>query len=79
MPKVSWSFNINEKNHIIELEHGYFTGKRKITVDGRVILAKTNFKDFGSVHDFEIESQKFRVSIKSKFLNWHYFFEAIRI
>ena len=38
MHKKLWEFPLGDRKHTVLLEHGYFSGKRKITVDGRVII-----------------------------------------
>lgn|GEM_PF-4603795 len=72
MPKIKWSLKIKESIHKVELVHKYISGKRKLTVDTRVVVDETIFKDTGSVYVFKIEEQRFKITIQSNFLSWDY-------
>ena len=72
LPKIKWSLKVNENIHNVELVHTYFSGKRKLTVDARVVVDDAIFKDTGSVYEFKIEDQSFKISIQSNFLSWDY-------
>jgi hypothetical protein len=37
MTERSWEFRLDEIQHVVELEHGYFSGERSIRVDVRVL------------------------------------------
>ena len=58
-----WTFRGEQGLHLVELVHGWFTGKRKLSVNGRVILETTMFLDGGSHHDFELEGRACVVDI----------------
>lgn len=52
-----WTFRGERDLYDVELVHGWFTGKRKLSVNGRVLLETTTFLDGGSHHDFELEGR----------------------
>src|SRR5438445_652943 len=54
MATKSWVLDLDDGSHTVELDHGPFSGKRTIRVDGRVVHESTNFLDFGSKHSFEV-------------------------
>jgi len=35
-----WEFDLDDGRHVVEFDHGYFTGKRKITVDGAATIER---------------------------------------
>lgn len=49
--------------HVVELTHGWFTGRRKLVVNGHVLLDKTTFLDGGSHHTFELDGRACSVEI----------------
>jgi hypothetical protein len=58
MAKRTWEFEVEGIPHRLELEHGFISGKRKISLDGLVIEQTSKLShllmDIGSVHRFEI-------------------------
>jgi hypothetical protein len=60
MAKKSWSFQLDDSTHTVELDHGYYSGKRKVTLDGKVIQNTANilhvFFDIGSQFTFQINN-----------------------
>lgn len=65
MAKKNWSINLEDGEHKIELEHGYFSGKRIIKLDNKVIEhIHYNFFDAGSKHEFKINEHYCIVLIK---------------
>lgn len=50
-----WEFVVPGGNaHTVELKHSLFSGKRKVTVDGRTVIRKYKFLDGGSSHSFMV-------------------------
>lgn len=35
--KYKWTFLLDDKQHVLELEFSYFSGKRRLVLDGRVL------------------------------------------
>ena len=56
MGKKVWTFTLKDGTHTVELEHGYFSGKRRITVDGVEVERRpaTWDTDLGSDHHFRV-------------------------
>lgn len=55
MGKRNWLIELEGVEHDIELEHGYFSGKRIISADDEIIEhTRYNLFDAGSKHEFEI-------------------------
>lgn len=58
MAKKIWKFELDDGAHIVELEHGYWTGKRILRVDNKVVEHTDMFFDLGSEHAFEISGHR---------------------
>ena len=54
MAKKVWTFKLDDGNHVVQLEHGWFSGKREIIVDGVPLESSTKIWDTGSVHQFQV-------------------------
>jgi hypothetical protein len=69
MTKMLWVVEFENSKHMIELEHGYFSGKRKITVDGKDLpLPKSESNkllDYGSRHKFQLLGHECVIIIRS--------------
>src|SRR5437016_1322048 len=72
MATKSWVLDLDDGSHTVELDHGPFSGKRTIRVDGRVVHESTNFLDFGSKHSFEVGGQTFSVQIRAGGFGFRY-------
>jgi hypothetical protein len=66
-----WVFQSVEGVHTVELEHGVFSGRRIIRVDGQIIDQRKKLIDTGSDHPFRIENHSCEIQIRSRF--WTYF------
>jgi len=73
MTKLTWEVNINQEPHTIQLDHGYFTGKRKIQIDGQEIVNERKFVDYGSQHQFSIDGSSFDLVITTNGLTYEYY------
>lgn len=76
MAKKSWSFQLEGGTHTIDLEHGYWSGKRKIYLDGTLI--HESFKtqlllfDTGSEIPFQIGEHSGSVIIRTNGIIFSY-------
>lgn len=70
MGRHRWTFRGERGLHVVELEHGWFTGKRRLVVDGATIVDTTFFLDGGSDHAFEVEGRKCLVAISTNGLTY---------
>lgn len=68
MAKLSWIIKLEDNKHKVELEHGYFSGKRIVRLDGKVIEhIRYNLFDTGSKHKFKIKEHCCIIIIKAGF------------
>jgi hypothetical protein len=78
MAKKSWQFEVGEASHLLELEHGTITGRRKLTLDGEVIEQSSKFWhlvfDVGSNHSFQIGASEGLIIIRTDGLTYTYSF-----
>jgi hypothetical protein len=76
MAKKVWNFELDNIVHTVELEHGYWSGKRLLKVDGKIIEQTANvndmFSDLGSEHAFEIDGHRCFVHIRPPGLSVDY-------
>jgi hypothetical protein len=64
----SWSVNLDNQQYAIELEHGFFSGNRLITVNGEVVHKSRKFFDSGtSEHSFSVGSHSGKIVIRVVF------------
>ncbi|WNG61381.1 hypothetical protein F0U59_46740 [Archangium gephyra] len=73
MARHVWDVLLRNRMHRIELEHGYFTGRRRLTVDGQTILEQApGIIDFGSEHPFEVAGVPCEVVITENGISFQY-------
>jgi hypothetical protein len=76
MAKKTWELELGEGKHLVELEHGYWSGKRTIRVDDYTIVDSANWQhtlfDTGSVHEFNIGNHPCAVVIRTNGLTFSY-------
>ncbi|MGB2854194.1 MAG: hypothetical protein WBC55_07070 [Dehalococcoidia bacterium] len=70
MAKKVWTFVVKEQRHVVELEHGYWSGKRDIVIDGVPFESSSKIYDTGSVHHFNISGVPCILRIKSKLITF---------
>jgi hypothetical protein len=70
MAQRVWTIELEDGRHTVQLDHGYISGKRRISVDGRQIeetaRAQDALFDIGSSHTFSIGAHRCTVVIRSK-------------
>lgn len=64
MGKRTWVFELEDGRHIVELEHGYWSGKRIIRVDGKLLEVSQKLLDTGSEHYFELNGHSCLLRIR---------------
>lgn len=72
MAKKVWIFDVEGQHHVVELEHGYWSGKRDIIIDGVPFESSSKLWDTGSVHHFDISAVHCVLRIKMKLLTYDY-------
>jgi hypothetical protein len=80
MAEKRWEFKLDEIKQVVELEHGYFSGKRSIRIDGRLLpmppAENQQVVDYGSKRSFEIGSHTCAVIIAPHGLKFEYDLEV---
>jgi hypothetical protein len=80
MAKKSWQVTLEEGRHDVELDHGFFSGKRVIRMDGNVVFESHTLKDLvfdtGGVCSFNIGRHPCAVIIRTNGL-WSSFDLAV--
>ncbi|HPL54794.1 MAG TPA: hypothetical protein PLW11_11790 [Bacillota bacterium] len=38
MPRRIWNVNVDNVDHVVELKHSYLSGKKSISLDGRLVM-----------------------------------------
>lgn len=72
MPVAAWQLDTERGSRMIELEHGYWSGNRVISVDGREVFRARKLFDTGSDHAFTVESHECVVRIRTNGLTFKY-------
>lgn len=67
-----WTVNFPDGQHTIELEHGYFSGKKVISVDGRVVHESKNLFDMGGNYPILVARQPCTVVIRTNGFTYSY-------
>ena len=75
MARKIWTIDLEDGKHVIDLEHGYFSGQRKIIVDGKLLEATSKARhlfDMGSVHPIQINGHQCVIHIKTNGITFSY-------
>ena len=76
MAQKTWQFELEDGTHKVDLEHGVFSGKRNIRVDGNTILKSAELGhlvfDTGGVYEFDINSHPCAVIIRTNGITFNY-------
>jgi Fas apoptotic inhibitory molecule (FAIM1) len=68
-----WEFDLDDGHHVVELEHGYFLGKRTITVDGkRTIQSGNAFVDHSGEYAIVVGSHQATLQISTDGFRYNY-------
>ena len=73
MTTKTWDFTLEGQSHTLTLEHGVFSGKRTIILDGQLLEhIPRNLLDTGSAHEYEVDGHSVVVVIQSKVASFVY-------
>jgi hypothetical protein len=72
MTTREWSLSLS--NHQIRLQHGYWSGRATIAVDGNVIFTRVQLFDLGFVHRFEVDGMPCVVIVEADSFGYRYAF-----
>lgn len=67
-----WQISLDGKVHEIKLEHGYFSGKRVILLDGIEIYSGSRFIDYCGMYPFTIDNIPCSVRIQTNGITFTY-------
>ena len=77
MAKRTWKVALPDGEHVVDFEHGYISGARKLVVDGRpVVKVKRNVIDMGGDVAFQISGHPCAVLVKSNGITYSYDLEV---
>lgn len=74
MTTKTWNFELDGFKHTVVLEHGYFSGKRKIRVDGKMVEESKKLFDMGSDHIFAVAGHTCSIHIRTNWVTFYYDF-----
>ena len=65
MPFRRWSIQLDDGPHVVELQHGFISGKRIISVDGQIVESTGWMRkiDMGSQHTFHVRDHTCQLTI----------------
>jgi hypothetical protein len=66
--KKTWAIDVEGHRHVVDLQHGVWSGKRAITLDGNTIDEAQNLLDTGSEHRFDVDGHPCILKIRSSML-----------
>ena len=73
MARRRWEFELDGTRHVVEFEHGYFTGRRKITVDGTTTAERGRpFMDHSGQYPIRLEGHGAAVWISTNGFTYSY-------
>lgn len=58
-----WEITLDGHQHVFELEHSTFLGKRKVKINGKKVMRRYKFFDTGSKHHFMFCNHKLTLQI----------------
>lgn len=70
--RKTWDVYVAGGKHTVELEHGYWSGSRKIFVDGLLVVKSQKLLDTGSVHMLDVGGKAYRLAIGAHGLKFSY-------
>ncbi|WP_373529997.1 hypothetical protein [Nostoc sp.] len=72
MAERTWTFELDDHRHVVEIEHGGPLGTRVIQVDGQMVEDSSKFWDTGSSYPFTIGEHECVLTIERQLINYQY-------
>jgi hypothetical protein len=72
MPKRTWEIVLDGQSHCIQLNHGIWTSKHEVWLDGQMVARSRHVLDVGSQHAFAIGQHHCEVHIVSNGMQYRY-------
>ena len=72
MGQRSWTFQGYDAQHTVKVKHGYWSGKRTVTLDGIVIHESRKLWDTGSEHRFDAGGKPCVLKIRNSPFHYDY-------
>src|SRR5258707_3071757 len=63
MASRTWKFVLNEREHVVTLDHNFWSTRRVITLDGKTIEDRTPIDNLRHEYEFSCERHKLRVVV----------------
>lgn len=67
-----WTFELDGVRQVVEVEHGWWGGKRIIKLNGKEIDRERKVFDTGTEHRFKIDSHECQLRIRTIFDHFEY-------
>ena len=72
MPKRTWEIVLDGQSHFVQLNHGTFTSKHEVYLDGQLVAHSRHVMDVGSQHAFAIGQHQCEVHVVSNGFQYRY-------
>jgi hypothetical protein len=72
MATRTWTVDVDATPHTVEVQHGYWFGKRVIRLDGHTIHDSRKFWDTGSEHRFDLGGHPCILKIRNSPFHYDY-------
>lgn len=72
MAKRIWEINLEGKTHVVQIKHGYWSGKREIMVDGKLVVKGRGINASGVSHIFNIDEYNCELHIATNGFVYRY-------
>lgn len=72
MARKVWLLALSGGEHVVELEHGWWSGRRRVRIDGDEVHHSEMFVDFGSEHRFVLAGHRVTVRIRPRVVTFEY-------
>ena len=68
----TWDIEVDGNRHTIGVDHGFWSGKRIITLDGNVLEKSWKLVDTGSEHRFNVDGHLCILKIRNSPFHYDY-------
>ena len=72
MAHRTWTFRLEDGDHMVHLDHNLWTGKRTVLVDGRVLVDESKMLNLVSDYPFNMDGHQGVVKLRSNGLTYDY-------
>lgn len=73
MAERTWTIELNDGSHVVELRHSYWTGRREIRLDGRIVHRGGNLlSNFGCTVELPVPGHEVAVLLRTNGVTFAY-------